>query len=293
MQSLKTNVPSITETSVAPADQFRIVVSMGKAAGEAARALVASLIAYMLNVNHFRSAKDDDYMSLQDIREYIRKELPKQADISDQMVSVYLNVAADFYGRVTKGKMFLPVVQNVAKATNAEKACGVLIDWFDKDWKAKSLEDLRKALGYSTGRKGQAPAKPATAAKRIENVATQIEKVVELTQGPKAKATTTQVSQAIAAKVADPLDLAMQSIRNYANRPDADPDKLFGVIKLVERLVDDLTTRIEKQAKAAKAAKKAEAGKVQAKKARVPKPHVVAKTTGSNAGASVVHTPSI
>ena len=254
MQTIKTQVPAHTDTSITPADQFRVVISAGKAVAEASRYMVASIIGYLLNVSHFRDNKDKEYLSKSSALEFLSVQICKQADLSEKMVNIYTGLADDLYSRMVKGKMFLPVVQDCSKCTDPVKVADRLFKWIEQDWKAKSLSDLRQALGYSVGKRtGGSAGQKKTTTEKVATLQTSVASIEKLVADPKSKVQPSQVHTAMAKAVTDPLDLAMQAIRQYASRPDADPDKLEAVIKTITKVVDELEKRLAKQAKVHKA----------------------------------------
>lgn len=289
MTPIKGVVITLT-TDITPEQQFRAFVSAAKTAAEASRMVVCAVTAYLLNVNYFRTAKDEDYLSKAAAVDYMKAQLPKH-DIKGGMLDIYVSRGADVYSRITAtGSKFKPLIQELVKLKDPDKVVARLFKWMDGEVGWKSLKDISVSLGYSTGKTatGGEKGKKTAPATKVENLGTSVANVIEKVVGDnKNKVTNTQVNQVIAKKVGDPLDLAMQGIREYAARPDADPDKLHSIIKLVEKVVDQLIERQKAQKARVAKLKKATPGKSKEFYA------AQVKKEGAPAQSAAVHSPSI
>lgn len=296
MTPIKGQVITLT-TNVKPDAQFRAFISAAKTAASASRMMVCGALAYLLNVNYFRTGKDELYLSRDAATTYLKEQLPKQADVKGGMLDIYISRASDLYGRITApgGSKFKPLIQELVKLTDPDKVVNRLFKWMDQEAGIKSLTDLSMQLGYSVGSNaptGGTKGTKQTAAKRVESLGTSVATIMDKVVGDKKNhVTSTQVNQVIAKKVSDPLDLAMQGIRAYAASPDADPDKLEAIIKLVSKMVDEITARQKKIAATAKKIQQSAKGKHVGKAAALVA--AKAQVTGAGAGSGAVHAPAV
>jgi hypothetical protein len=235
-------VPIVPAAKQSPQMALETFVSFGRSQATAALAFVCSGVNFFCVVNHFASANDGHYLSMDNARDKLKAELGSNTALKASMLYRYVAFSARLYTALTKGNRHAAVLKAVADAKDGATAVKALTGWLDTV-RVRSLNDLEKLFGADapTGT-GTRPAKTVTeqAQARVSNAVKSVEK--EFVAEGKVKER--EVAQAIASAVSDPIALILEAIVRITK--PADLDRITRAVSgQAERLVD-LTERATK-----------------------------------------------
>lgn len=237
--------PAVTTCVVTPADMLKSAIQHGKALHTQALTFVYASAAWMLTVSHFKSSKDDGYMSRADAKEYIGKQLQEQTGVKNRMLYNYLSPADNLVSALTGStKMFAPIIQQLGLAKTPDDMVKIIHGWVDntKGRKIASLNDLHEALGYAA-KKTEKPA-PLTSAKAVDQVTNIMARIEEKLGG---KLQESKVGAAIIEKVRSKGSFVAEQIK--AITEESELKMIEAAIKEQRKTLSRLSDEAKKAAK--------------------------------------------
>jgi hypothetical protein len=225
--------------------------------------LVASGVAYMLNVNYFRDATDEQYLPKGRAIEEMKAQIAKHTgQIGTQMLGQYYRNTQAVFDAVTKSpKKYAGMLEDFASKSKPDAAAEVLNKWL-VSLGATSHRKLSTMLGYKTG--NEKPAQPeGTPGTRLQDtVAKAIQRIENSEDFAEVRQPQHAMAKAIANAVSEvsPIVLAAEAIQRAKSMAQvSDLDTLLDLATTINSLIETLSAQADKPVKAKPVTRKAQA----------------------------------
>jgi hypothetical protein len=224
--------------------------------------LVSAGVAYMLNVNYFRDATDDQYLPKGRAIEEMKAQIAKHTgQIGTQMLAQYYRNTQAVYEAVVKSpKKYAGMLEDFASKAKPDAAAEVLNKWL-ASMGATSHRKLSTMLGYKTGNE-KAKAEEGTPLTRLQE---QVQKAVSRIEGSDEFSEVRQPQHAMAKAIANsltevsPIVLAAEAIQRAKGMAQiSDLDTLLDLATTINALIETLSAQTKEQ-KAKPVTRKAQA----------------------------------